>query len=133
MFRTLRTPYLLAAASAGLLAVLVLSSCDDDNDEDEIDFRTVYGVVDASGTAVAGEGFTVSHQGNGGYRVTFDVPFTTQPAVTITTLWDDIDGSAVAHVRQPAANQFDIRISDTDSSAPTLIDRAFHFVAVGPR
>jgi len=129
MTRPNRAVRSLALIACGLGVTLALASCDDDDGGDGGP-RIVSGVVNESGAAQSGTGFSVSHLGGGGYRVTFDVPFAEMPAVTVTAEWHDSDRSAVAHVYNPSATQFDVRISDTDYPAQ-FVDRDFHFVVVG--
>ncbi|OBF33686.1 hypothetical protein A5724_19240 [Mycobacterium sp. ACS1612] len=101
--------------------------------------RVVWGAVDASGAALAGDGFTAANAaGNGRYELTFTPPFTGQPTLVVTRVHQSLtanNGNAVtasetAVVDQVLADSAVIATADTDGARA---DGGFTFVAIGPR
>ena len=92
------------------------------------------GIVQADGTIVSGQFFTVSHTGTGQYSVTYDSAiFGRIPAMSVTAFGINGDKIAIATVyRETRANHkvtFSIRISQTAGSF-TPLDSGFQFVIV---
>jgi hypothetical protein len=115
------------------MVMFTLGACGDDDasaNSGTTGPRIVRGTVEIDGTIRGGEGFSAGHQGTGGFRIEFDVPFSDAPVVVVSAerLLDD---HYTCNVLGVSAEQFDIRISTVNSS-PTPTDAPFHFVAVAP-
>jgi len=94
----------------------------------EENLRIVRGVVGATGNIIVGSGFTVTKgaTNSGQYTVTFNTPFSGPPAVTATA---ELGASTTAGVTSSSANFQIYGLND----GVFATDRAFHFIAIGPR
>ncbi len=88
--------------------------------------RIIRGVVDASGNALHGTGFTVTRTGTGAYTITFSGGgFSTFPAVTVSA---QAGVPRIATTTNVDIQSAQIRIFDANGAA---VDAQFHFIAVG--
>jgi hypothetical protein len=97
----------------------------------EENLRMIRGLVLAHGTKGAGAGFTCSRTDTGLYLITFTTPFAQLPTVTVSA--DQSKFEAAFFVGMPdnvTVNQSEVFIA---SAGEGRWDRAFHFIAVGPR
>ena len=89
--------------------------------------RVIRGIVNAAGTILAGQGFTVTKGVTGFYTVNFTPSFSFLPAVTVTAQ------SGIAR----AATCTSVSTSSTGiwtrDAAGTATDNQFDFIAIGPR
>jgi hypothetical protein len=89
--------------------------------------RIIRGVVQGSGTILAGTGFTVTKGVAGFFTITFTTPFSTMPTVTVTAQ-SGIDRMATCtSITTSSTGIF------TRDSAGTAVDNQFNFIAIGPR
>jgi hypothetical protein len=98
----------------------------------EENLRIIRGRVRADGTIMGGLGFDVERLGLGKFRIQFHSPFASSPAVTATT--DSVFNASIDPITL-GSGRVDIWLSwiDLDAGGDRLIDRDFHFIAVGPR
>lgn len=103
--------------------------------------RIIYGCVTRGGQAYSGEGFTVERSAKGICTITFDVPFTSPPAVVATQqyairkpdTWDDFEnkgGSTKDNVVVIALDETTVRLKTGDGDGNET-NRNFCFTAVG--
>lgn len=95
----------------------------------EENLRIVRGTVTQTGTIIQGTGFTVTNPATGRYTITFNTPFAATPTVTANS--------------ELTANRSYIQTDGVTSAAATLVifstnvnsvlNDAFHFIAIGPR
>ncbi|MBI3853139.1 MAG: hypothetical protein HY298_23050 [Verrucomicrobia bacterium] len=89
--------------------------------------RIIRGVVNAAGTILAGQGFTVTKGPTGFFTVTFSPAFSDMPAVTVTAQ-SGIDRMATCTSVSTSSTGIWTR-----DSAGTATDNQFNFIAIGPR
>ena len=103
--------------------------------------RIIYGCVTRGGRKHSGEGFTVKRSPPGIYDITFDVPFTSPPAVVATQqyalrkpdTWDDFEnkgGSTKDNVVVIALDETRARLKTGDGDGIEA-NRNFSFIAIG--
>lgn len=90
--------------------------------------RIVRGVVDSTGAKLEGEGFTSARTGAGDYTITFDLPFSDLPAVTVSA--QSAANRVGAQVASPTNST--IRVITHVDAAGANSDQVFHFIAIGP-
>jgi hypothetical protein len=100
--------------------------------------RVVWGAVDTTGTIEAGQGFTVTKEGTGRYRLTWATPFAGQPTIVATRVHMDLQTNAGASVTPGATAVVDYAVAGsaivaTANPAGALADGSFTFIAIGPR
>jgi hypothetical protein len=86
----------------------------------EENLRVLRGIVDGDGTAPHGCCFGVQRRSSGVYDITFAVPFSNVPAVTVTPS----QYISVVRIGQPTVGSVQVVLEG---------DIPFHFIAVGPR
>ena len=89
--------------------------------------RIVRGVVNAAGTILAGQGFTVTKGPTGFFTLTFSPTFSDTPAVTVTAQSGIDRISTCTSVSSSSAGIW------TRDSAGTATDNQFNFIAIGQR
>lgn len=92
--------------------------------------RMIRGTVGSDGNIIVGTGFTSVRNDFGDYTVTFTTPFAQAPSVTTSA--DHVDGFT-PRIAQPdliTTSKMKVVIMNPDA---IRADRAFHFIAVGPR
>lgn len=91
--------------------------------------QIIRGIVGATGTIVAGEGFTVSKTGTGTYTLTWSNAFGDTPSVVVTSR--EVGGSAIA---VPAsASSCPVTTYVDSSGTPAATNSNFNFIAIGQR
>lgn len=90
------------------------------------------GSIDGSGSTDAGDGFTCVRQAEGVYRITFDVPFTSIPSVTVSAIQPFNQAPRWATFVQSTSNASSVDIFVMTGSSSTT-DSDFHFCIIGPR
>jgi hypothetical protein len=95
--------------------------------------KTVWGVLNKDGSInSSGGGFTVTHQGNGEYIISFSPAFSATPSIVGsqvlygTSSQNTLDNVVFPYVNQGAATAL------TGDGAGKHLDRPFAFVAIGP-
>lgn len=95
--------------------------------------KTVWGVLNKDGSInSSGGGFTVTHQGNGEYIISFSPAFSATPSIVgsqvlfSTTRQDTRDNVVFPYLNSGAATAL------TGDSGGNHADRPFAFVAIGP-
>jgi hypothetical protein len=106
----------------------------------EENLRIIRGTILADGSIHAGSGFTVTKGDTGFYQINFSTAFSARPSVVATWKYpdsgDDFDSTGTSsNVYTICAiavdtNRCKIKVQGTSGGA---IDRAFEFMAVGPR
>jgi hypothetical protein len=94
----------------------------------------IRGSVNANGTIAAGSGFSVTRTNAGNYTVTFSVPFSAEPTVTLTTYGDSaagFNGVTLSGTVAKTTSQFGVNTADPGSNY--YKDLKFEFIAIGPR
>ena len=98
--------------------------------------RIIRGTVDASGSILAGQGFTVGHGSPGVYDINFAVPFTGIPSATSTQIYPDINfgtpGKTTDNSVINGISSTRVRFTTGDANGD-LNDRSFSFIVMGPR
>jgi hypothetical protein len=89
--------------------------------------RIVRGVVHASGSILAGTGFTVTKGAAGFFTINFSPSFSDMPAVTVTPQ------SGVARIATCTSVSASGSGIWTRDAAGNAIDNQFNFIAIGPR
>ncbi len=96
--------------------------------------RLTRGTVSSGGGITAGSGFTVSRTKTGYYRITFTPQFSSAPSVAVTQIFGSFGngGNTLdnAVLTQITATQCEVQVGN---SAGVASNRAFSFVAIGPR
>ena len=100
-----------------------------------ISVRAIWGTVSDGGGKLNGEGFTVVHQGDGRYRVTFDIAFSSPPTVVVTNVFGNVTVDAGTNVKPHENAVLDQVLVDraliaTADDQGTLADRGFCFIAI---
>lgn len=95
----------------------------------EESLRIVRGSVFNDGSLAEGSGFTCTRIAAGHYRITLSTAFSDRASVTATP-WSDSTTYDYIRVANLLNGQFEVGIH---SSGGGLVDRSFHFIAVGPR
>jgi hypothetical protein len=103
-----------------------------------VNLRIIRGTVNYDGKTLAGKGFNSMYISEGDYRIDFIPPFASPPAVT-ATVDDGIEALEfadffVAGVYSANSTSVRIRVRQHDDGGTTgVIDRKFHFIAIGTR
>jgi hypothetical protein len=110
---------------------------------DEHDLRIIRGMVTESGSPFAGTGFSSSQTSLGHYQVTFDVPFSGPPVVTLGGLLEGSGAYPSVDNVPPSTTGFSVtatKITPISTNGvvndvqPTHTNHsAFNFIAIGPR
>ena len=96
--------------------------------------QIIYGTVDAKGEKISGNSFSSTNEASGRYRVRFEPPFASPPAVTTSQVFagvhnnggDSRDNALVITIEKDKVR---IRTGNADGGTE---DRSFSFIAVGP-
>ncbi len=98
----------------------------------EENLRIVRGVVRADGTIAQGTGFSVTPQSPIRYLITFDPPFATAPAVTVSPEETSAAPFVVATWKFLSGSSVTITVRDQLTGSLSNAN-PFNFIAVGPR
>lgn len=94
------------------------------------DLKVIRGVVLANGTISKGTGFTITKNGTGDYTINYTAAFSDLPTVQVT-IETGAGTSYMAIITVNAAGS--TRINTQASTTGAVLDRIFHFTAMGPR
>lgn len=86
--------------------------------------KTITGRVTSYGTSIAGSGYGVAHSGTGIYLITFTVPFTTVPTVTVSGVVTGATSNSWGI--NPTLSQVTVY---SQTGGVGAVDQAFNFVA----
>ncbi len=96
--------------------------------------RLVRGTVSSGGGITAGSGFAVNRYKTGYYRITFSTQFPSAPSIAVTQIFgsfgsggNTLDNAVLTGITN---TQFEVQVGNS-AGAPS--NRAFSFVAIGPR
>ena len=93
---------------------------------------TVWGVVNKDGSIGAGNGFSITHQGNGEYIISFSPAFSGMPAITGSQVnYGDQGQNTRDNVVFPFVNNGSATALTGDGGG-SRTDRSFSFIAIGP-
>lgn len=96
----------------------------------EEDLRIIRGTVASDGSTIVGSGFSCSHLGKGHYLIAFSKPFAQTPTITITADYIPSNDAWFAEADNVSATSSEAYMTGFNFGAS---DRAFHFIAIGPR
>ncbi len=119
--------------SLGNQSPIVASSQNDPG----VALRIVRGLVSSTGTKLSGEGFTVARKPGfptGEYRIIWSSAFGDQGVVVVTPDNAGVTAKELfATITASSSGQTDVVIYETTGIPPTIVDAAFHFIAMGKR
>lgn len=95
----------------------------------EESLRIIRGTINGSGSKIAGTGFTPALTSTGTYTITFTDNFASVPSPTVTILSDGSTYDFIA-TSNISVSSFTVNIKNSNGSP---VNRAFTFIAVGPR